>query len=283
MDEQNQEQSKDAVAGRESLIGGSYDGNNAPKNDDFVSTLPEEYREKPYMKGIDSMDKLLSKFDGAQKLIGKKPFGIPEESAPKEDWEKLYNSLGRPESPDKYLFEENLPEGIKKNEAFENEARTLMHEIGLSQKQAQALKQWFDGQSVKAHESISETNARLDSEFNDLADKTFGDKKDHVLATAKKLLGENSPKEFAEDIGALGNKELIILAGVLNNIQQKYIKQDSLPENKVNIASQMSDAEKRAERLRLMALPGYSSKVHPEHESIHKKLGELGGINYLQR
>jgi hypothetical protein len=237
---------------------------------------PEGFKDKSYLKGVDSQEKLYTLLDNSQKLIGKRPAGIPQDTATPEEWDKFYASLGRPETAEKYEFAEvELPEGMEKNVEMEAVCKSKMHELGLSQKQAQGLQSWFDAYVAEQYTAQAQAKETQEQEFNELVNSSFGAEKDAILANAKALLSENIPKGFENHVDNLPNESLIILAGVLNNVKKKYIDEDKVPGGTADANSSVTIEEKRAEALKLQQLPEYQHKHFPGHKAVYDKVQRL--------
>ncbi len=81
-----------------------------------------------------------------EKLLGANRLPMPKDEADKEGWERVYNNLGRPNKADDYKLP--VPEGS--DPAFAQGAQAMFHELGLNTRQAQALAEWFNGESQQA-------------------------------------------------------------------------------------------------------------------------------------
>lgn len=81
--------------------------------------------------------------------------------APKSDddadgWSAVYNRLGRPESPDKYGLP--VPEGD--DGSFAQAAAPVLHELGLTTRQAKGLAEWWNKASSARIEAEGEAFAK---------------------------------------------------------------------------------------------------------------------------
>ena len=114
----------------------------------------------------------------------------------------------------------------------------------------------------------------FNTDFDKLATDTFGTDSDKILKSSKTLMEANIPDVFKEHVGKLSNENLIVMASVLNNIQKKYIKEDDMPEGG---GSPSSEADRRTERMNLMASKEYSDEFHPEHAKVKARVAELYG------
>lgn len=182
--------------------------------------VPEDYKDKAYLKDVKDINDVYKMLDGAQTLIGQKITFPTEKSTPEAIFE-FNKAAGMPEKPDGYAFEkvgedERVPE-------IDNKIKEIFHKHGISAKAASGI--------TKDTELLTQELTKLkteqeDAEFDALSTKVFGDKKDQILASGKKLLEENIPDEFKEDFSKLPNKDLVLMAGVLDKIKAKYISED---------------------------------------------------------
>jgi len=105
---------------------------------------------------------------------------------PKDDdadaWDKVFSRLGRPESSDKYelTVPENLPETVPYDEEMAKGFKDQAHELGLSQKQAASLHDWFAGQMTEQAAAMQDTmgtNLETDiSKANEALEAVWGAK-----------------------------------------------------------------------------------------------------------
>ena len=106
-------------------------------NLDWKSSLPSELANDPTISQFKDIESLAKTVVHQQKQMGSR---IP---LPKNDdeYNELYNKLGRPEDASKY--ETKIPEGMDSyfEENTLNEFKNVAHQIGLNQKQLDALKQ----------------------------------------------------------------------------------------------------------------------------------------------
>lgn len=165
------------------LDGGS--GGGAPE---FSSLIPEGYAEKGWMKGVDSMDALFSKMDGAQNLIGQRNF-IPNGDAAPEQINSFYEKL-RPESHDQYAFQEieDMPDNLKRTPESETKIKEIFHKAGVSKHQAGILQKEYDTFLRDMFQQAQDArDEQLNREFEELTNKEFGDSRDVVLKNAQDL------------------------------------------------------------------------------------------------
>lgn len=123
---------------------------------DFLALIPEEIRTEAYFKDIKDVPNLATRAFHQSKLIGVPPDQLIRLAAPDDaaGWNAIWNKLGRPDSADKYTLAdpapETLPKGFNLNPELKTGFAAKAHELGLPQKAADALYQWWNGQRIDA-------------------------------------------------------------------------------------------------------------------------------------
>ncbi len=238
--------------------------------------LPDAYKDKPYLKGIDSQDKLFKMLDGAQELIGKKGPAIPKDDAPQAEKDAYYESIGRPKTPGEYA----LDGADKADPKFLPKVQAALHKAGLSQSQAKSV--WADV-NVALSEFVTDKNladAKQNTDFDKLAADTFGVDRDKVLARSKDLLNQFVSPAMKNHVATLPNESLVVLADVLRSIDKKYISPDGAP-SKGPDATGMTPADISLKARSLMSEQSKFNPMSPEFNSLQKQIDDL--YNSLRR
>lgn len=249
-----------------------------PKAGDFA--VPAEYAEKGYAKDIKTEADLWKKLDGSQSLLGKpKEGGVPQEGSTQETWDAFYKTAGRPEAAADYKFNrDGLNEEFVKdfaNDDLDNATKDIFLKAGISQKQADILQPEFEKMMEGIHLQGIEKFNQDNVNFDELAQKTFGDKEEEVMQVSKQMLTDNAPEGFKEEIEKLPNESLILMAGVLNNIKTKYINEDNLdPNNNLNNGAN-SEQGLREEARKILQSERYRNSFHPENDQALKEVADI--------
>jgi hypothetical protein len=238
-----------------------------------VFTVPKEYADRPYLKGVDSETKLYEMLDGAQELLGKRPAGIPAVDAPQDEWEKFYAAT-RPKEAKEYAFD--IDPNIKIDPKIVDKTKEIMFKHGLTATQAKGVQKDFDEMAKEFAKANGIQLEQQNTDFDKLATKLFGNDRNTVLARGKELIATFAPPELKGEIAKLSNENLIVLAGVLNGIHAKYIKADGAPNTPPGGGPGGDTPETlRAEARALMASEAYTNPMHAEHENVKKKIDAL--------
>ena len=138
---------------------------------------------------------------------------VPNKFATEEDWNAVYEKLGRPKDSDGYKFD---AKGV--DEAGLKEFATQAHKMGLLPKQANDMVQWYQSKieaSTKEADSVAE-NARSNA-VTELK-KEYGQAYDQKLAAAsaftKKYVDTSVLDSALADGTKLGDHPAIIKAFV---------------------------------------------------------------------
>ena len=243
--------------------------------------IPEAYKDKPYMKDIDSQEKLYQQFDNAQALIGKKTIGVPTSESTDEDWQKFYTTMGRPEDSGKYEFTKvEGPEGIdlQGSEEGMKKVKEMFHKAGLSGKQATQIKKAYDEMFLEQYNKQLATGKagsdQQNTEFEGLLDKHFGDQKEAASARVNKMLVEFVPTEFKKHVDGLDNKNLMILTAVLDKVHKKYVSEDNLDAGGNPIPTETVETM-RVSAQQMMVSEAWKNPMHAQHQATKDKVKAL--------
>lgn len=232
-------------------------------------SIPDTYKDRPYLKGVDSVDKVYAMLDGAQSLLGKRPAGIPAPDAPAEDWAKFYDALGRPKTAGEYTFD-----GVDKvDPKFLPKLQEVFHKHGLNATQAKGIFADVNAVLGALVQEKGVVDEKQNTDFDALGTKIFGVDRDKILASSKALLDQHTPPELKAEVAKLSNENLIVMAGVLNNISKMYIKEDGSFGKPTVTGLSPTDVSARARTL--MMTKDYTDPFHPNHAVVKKQVDEL--------
>lgn len=246
--------------------------------------IPEAYKDKPYLKGVDNLDKVWSMLDGAQELIGKRPAGIPAPDAPQAEWDKFYEAVGRPKTSAEYKFDYGVDDKGQPKAApdakWEASVKDLMFKHGITAKQAVSLQKDFDTMVGNVIKEKNLTVQQDNTDFTKTATELFGAERDKVLSDGKALLTEHvkDPRVNAA-LARLPNDALMVLASALKSISTKFIRSEGaplIPPGGGNTGVSGGGKEgMHAEARRLMSLPEYSNSMHPDNTKVLARVNQL--------
>lgn len=103
-------------------------------------TLPEDIRSDKVFDRVSDFGGIMKSLSSAERAYGADKIAIPNEASSEAEWDTFHKAGGRPETADDYAFarpEELAEEYYSADQA--KAAQDLMHSLGLSKKQADAL------------------------------------------------------------------------------------------------------------------------------------------------
>ena len=215
--------------------GGQAD-NNTGAADEFAwvpEELRDEFRNDTGLSKYTSQDAFIKAVIEDRKANGE-AIKLPGEEASEEDWAKVYNKLGRPETPDGYELSKTLPEGLDFNEELYNGFLENIHTAGLSKKQAHKLYDWYNQECLKINKNIS---AQIEAQYKKSVDD--------AVAVLKKEWGTDYQKNLDSAV-AMANK-------FLSPATKQYLNASKLGNNPLlikdfyNLSKQVSGAQMRGD------------------------------------
>lgn len=247
------------------------DGGGTPPT--FETIIPQEFKDRPYLNdlksmpvGADGYNALFKKLDGAQTLIGKKT-GVPAADAPAEEWEKFHATL-RPAKADDYELKSDDPEAAKA-------IKGIFHEAGLTKSQAAKLAAKFDAYVSEKTAPQREAEAKLDKEFEEMTKAAFGPENAKVLERSKELLTALTPDTMKPFLNRLPNESLVLLAGVMESVRAKYMKEDNINGSGAGAGGATDVSTLRDDAQKLQSSPAWKDVFHKDHAATVAKVNEI--------
>lgn len=170
-------------------------------------SVPDDYKEAGWASNIHSYDDLWTQHANAQKLIGKKTIGIPNDDSSENEINEFYAKV-RPESEDKYDIDLG-----DDTELF----RKVFYENGISARQAKSITEAYKESVRKVSEGLfSEDN------FKAVMQETLGDDYKAKIEKVNGFLKQYGKKSALEEIDQLPNQTLGLLYGLIDLTMDKY-------------------------------------------------------------
>lgn len=185
--------------------------------EEVKTNIPQEYVKDPNVTKYKDLPEFLKGHVNQSKLIGAKGIIVPKEDASPEEQEKFLNALGRPEKPEGYKLTQvqNLHQSIKVTPETQGAFHTQAHKLGLTNKQADGLNQWY----LNALNQMTVNQEKVDLDAVQKAETAlrseWGEKFDNNRANVVKLLTKVGGEELINSMGGangLGNNPVVLKA-----------------------------------------------------------------------
>lgn len=261
----------------------------------FSEFVPEQYKGKPWLENIannpDPKTELFKQFEGLQSLIGKKQIGVPGADATPEQKKDFYKALGVPETADAYNIEpltwnekdpveQSVGKFLEDNRTpeFMAKIKQAALEANVTPEQLQKLVHTYDKLFVETHKQeladIQGVMENLEKDFEKNARQAFGDRFEKVMGVGRTILDNHVPPEVKDRLNLLDNNALIVLASVLDSINEKYIKEDRISTSTTGTTGGDKSTRRLELQKQLWAVPPHK-RIGVEYENLKKELSSL--------
>lgn len=163
---------------------------------DWRDSLPDDLKGADSLKDIPDVGTLAKNYVNTKALVGANTVKLPSRTAEPAEWDKFYNSIGRPESADKYeLPTENLPEGFAASEDEQKAFMDFAHKSGMSNLQAANAYRNYAEWRMQATGQMGEKAQQIDGQNLAAVEKEYGPALDERIALSKRLIHQFDNEE----------------------------------------------------------------------------------------
>lgn len=235
--------------------------------EDWRSNIPEEIRDHKSLSHINDVGALAKSYVHAQSMIGADKVAIPGKHATADDWNEVYNRLGRPEAADYY--ELPTPEGMEVDADMTNWYKQTAHELGLNQQQAAKLYEAYNNFAAQTGEANTVDVEAYQRDVEQQLRQEYGQAFEDRLQQGMGVMAQFGNPEMLEvemaDGTRLGdNPDFIRLMGDLGAFIQERMGEDTLEGVKTSGGMTPDAAMEKISELRAPNSPYWDAK-HPEH------------------
>lgn len=198
---------------------------------DFLQMIPEELREHPSLSPIKDVENLARSYVNAQRLIGADKIPLPVNPS-EEDLDRIYDRLGRPESPDGYGIK---GDGVVLTEQEAANFSDISHKLRLTPQQAEGIMEYYrsaveqasTGVEQQAEQQRGETEANLRREWG----LAFDQKVEAAARVAQDFAGPEILQLRLDDGTMVGNHpEFIKAFAKIADFRQTVTSEDTVSE-----------------------------------------------------
>ena len=154
----------------------------------WKESISETYRNDPNIQKFTEIDALAKSYINATRMIGQDKVVIPTNNSTEDQWNEVYDKLGRPESAEKYSLDAKSKIVSLDENAVKQFAETS-HKLGLNNKQAQGLlefyKQNMEGTAQQAKIDTETAQAQAEQELRSEWGREFDTKVKQASSLAK--------------------------------------------------------------------------------------------------
>lgn len=242
----------------------------------FLDTLPEDIRGEPSLKNFTNSGDLAKSFIHAQRMVGMDKIPVPGKHSTEDDWQVIYDRLGRPSDPNEYAFE-NL--SFQADDPGVAEFKKVAHAAGLNPSQANKIMQFYDGLQQSSAETATVNEQKVREESEQELRKDFGLAFDRKVQQADDVFKKFFPNEMKDvklaNGNLLGNDPVFIKA--LAKLADNFSEDSMQSENDLTLTP--DDAQKEIDKLMSLGSP-YWDKKHPGHQAAVEEVAMLQNMKH---
>jgi len=238
--------------------------------------LSDDIQDNATLAKYDDINALASAHINLQRHLGAEKIVKPQTE---DDWQDVYNFLGRPEDASAYEVQiaDELPDQVKaafdenSMAAFKDEA----FKLGLNSTQVQGMVNFYAGNLGSQFEAMNTSQAESLESGEQALHQEWGRAYDQNIDFAKKAFAEYGGDDLAAvmESSGLGNNPAVLKA--FANIAKVTMSDKDLagPTNGGQVALTPQEAKDQASTI--MSNPAYTDRHHPEHTKLVKQVQGL--------
>jgi len=241
----------------------------------WKEAISEEFRKDPNIEKFTEIDALAKSYINATKMIGQDKVALPNKNSTEDQWNEVYDKLGRPESADKYALDVKsdvvpLDDGAVKQFA-EN-----AHKLGLSNKQAQGVLEFYknsmEGTAQQSKVDTETAQVQAEQQLRQEWGREFDNNVKKAGALAKANMNSDIlDLELKSGIRVGDHPELIKGFAKIASM----MSEDKIVAPESDSASKITDIESEISTITNNTDGPYWNKQHPDHDKVVQQVYTL--------
>ena len=241
----------------------------------WKEAISEEFRNDPNIEKFTEIDALAKSYINATQMIGKDKVAVPNKNSTDDQWNEVYDKLGRPESADKYSLNAKS-EVVPIDEQAIKQFAENAHQLGLNNKQAQGILEFYkNNMEGMAHQAKVDTETAQAQSTQELRQE-WGREFDANIKKAGALAKANMNPEILDmqlkDGMRLGDHPEIIkgfakIAGMMSEDKIVSTESENVSSN-TDVETEISDIMNNKDG-------PYWNKSHPDHDKMVQQVYTL--------
>jgi hypothetical protein len=241
----------------------------------WKEAISEEFREDPNIAKFTEIDALAKSYINATRMIGQDKVAVPNNNSTDDQWNEVYDKLGRPESPDKYKLEANS-DVVPLDESAIKQFAENAHQLGLNNKQAQGILEFYKNSMESSAQQTKIDTETSQAQAEQELRKEWGRSYDDNIKRAAQVAKANMNAEILDltlsDGRRLGDHPEIIkgFANIAN-----LMSEDKMIGTGEDNATSGRDLNEEISKIVNDRDGPYWNKSHPEHDKIVQQVFTL--------
>ena len=243
---------------------------------DFLNLIPEDIRQHPSLSPIKDVENLARSYVNAQRLIGADKIPMPVNPTD-EDLDRIYNKLGRPETPDQYGIS---ADGNIITEERATEYADIAHKLRLTPDQAKGVLDYYRSVAENDMTTMANTNAQAMEQSAAALQAEWGDNYDAKMQSAQKVVDQFGAGNIMEmqlaDGTKVGNHPDVIRAfAKIADFRQTVTSEDTVSEGTSSMGMSAQQAGNEIQAIMGDSSHAYWDKRNPQHQQAVERMQQL--------
>jgi len=241
----------------------------------WKESISEEFRNDPSIEKFTEIDALAKSYINATKMIGQDKIVIPTNNSTEDQWNEVYQKLGRPESADKYQLDAKS-EAVPIDENAVKQFAENAHKLGLNNKQAQGILEFYknnmEGTAQQSKIDTETAQVQAEQQLRQEWGRDFEGKVKQAGALAKANINPDVLDMQLQDGTRVGDHPEIIkgFAKIAN-----MMSEDKIVSTESENVDTMKDIESEITTLTNDTNSPYWNKNHPDHDKVVQQVYTL--------
>ena len=241
----------------------------------WKEAISEEFRNDPNIEKFTEIDALAKSYINATKMIGQDKVAVPNKNSTEDQWNEVYEKLGRPESADKYTLNVKSDVVPIEDTAIKQFAENA-HKLGLNNKQAQGILEFYktnmEGVAQQAKVDTETAQAQSTQELRQEWGREFDTNIKKAGAIAKANMNPEILDMQLKDGMRLGDHPEIIkgfakIAGMMSEDKIVSTESENVSSN-TDVETEISDIMNNKDG-------PYWNRSHPDHDKMVQQVYTL--------
>jgi len=241
----------------------------------WKEAISEEFRNDPNIEKFTEIDALAKSYINATQMIGKDKVAVPNKNSTDDQWNEVYDKLGRPESAEKYTLNVKSDVVPIEDTAIKQFAENA-HKLGLNNKQAQGILEFYktnmEGVAQQAKVDTETAQAQSTQELRQEWGREFDTNIKKAGAIAKANMNPEILDMQLKDGMRLGDHPEIIkgfakIAGMMSEDKIVSTESENVSSN-TDVETEISDIMNNKDG-------PYWNRSHPDHDKVVQQVYTL--------
>src|SRR6056300_1076451 len=246
-----------------------------PITNSWKDSISEEFRQDPNIAKFTEIDALAKSYINATRMIGQDKVAVPNNNSTDDQWNEVYDKLGRPESADKYKLEVQSETAPLEEGAIKSFAENA-HKLGLNNRQAQGILEYYkesmEGSAHQAKIDTETSEAQAEQELRKEWGRSYDDNIKRAAQVAKANMNSEILDLTLSDGRRLGDHPEIIKG--FANIANLMSEDKMIGTGEDNTTSGRDLGEEISKIVNDRDGP-YWNKSHPDHDKVVQQVFTL--------